>query len=224
MARVEVEARMAAVLRRLEKVQKAVKDPDPILDDIGDVLRKGMISRFYSQVSPTGKRWKPSKAARRARRRTLVDTAALRDRLEVTGQDGKLFVGTDVWYGRLHQEGGKIDATYRPKRRSGRRGGKSKRGGGWTIKSITTSSGRSRKIRSFTRIRGGSAFEFVRGLSTLAGRKRKIKSVAWSLHFPGKKTKGQQVRLPPRRFLGASKRDRSRMTKILMDKLNEAVQ
>ena len=115
MARVEIEPRMAAAIKRLKKLEGLVEDPKPILQDVGDVLRKTTISRFYSQTSPTGKRWKSSKAARKKRRLTLVRTGALRDSIRTVVSGGKVEVGTDVYYARIHQQGGRIDAKYRRK-------------------------------------------------------------------------------------------------------------
>ena len=65
MSRVEVEARAAAMLKRLKKLQGRIEDTGPILEEIGDVLRKSTVSRFYAQTSPTGRRWKPVESGAR---------------------------------------------------------------------------------------------------------------------------------------------------------------
>ena len=195
MSRVDIEPKMAAALKRLKKLQGRIEDPAPILQEVGEMLRKTTVSRFYSKTSPTGRKWKRTKRRRHALRdgrvqrgSTLVLTGALRDSIEAGSRGGKLFVGTDVWYGRLHQEGGRINAFYRRVRRA-------RRGFRLSVRSIVTSAGRQRKIRSI-----------IRGLL-----------------MPGGKGKARQVRLPARKFLGASKSDRKRTTQILIDKLNEAV-
>ena len=100
-------------------MQGKIENPGPILEEVGGVLRKTTISRFYAQTSPTGRRWKPSKAAKKKRRQTLVRTGALRDSFRVVESGGKVEVGTDIWYARIHQKGGPIDAEY--KRKSGKR-------------------------------------------------------------------------------------------------------
>ena len=183
MARVEVEARAAAMIKRLKKLEGAVEDPKPILQDIGDTLRKTTISRFYSQTSPTGRRWKPSKAARKKKRLTLVRTGTLRDSIRVVVSGGKAEIGTDVWYARIAQQGGKIDAKYRRK---------GSRTGAFRLGSLTPNATSAAKLAK----------------SALRRQRRQ---------------KDRNVKLPARRFLGVSKRDRKRTTKILMDKLNEAM-
>ena len=55
MSRVTVEPRAVAMIKKLKKLQGAIENPAPILDDIGDVLRKTTVSRFFAQTSPTGK-------------------------------------------------------------------------------------------------------------------------------------------------------------------------
>ena len=188
MARVEVEARAAAMLKRLKTLQGTIEDPAPILEEVSHVLRAGVISRFHSKTTPTGRPWKPTKRSRRKGRKSiLVDKGVLRDSIEVSIREDKLYVGTDVWYGRLHQEGGKTDATYRLKPQS--------LIGSLSVKSLATSRGRSLKIQSILK----------RLLQGSAGRK------------------ARNVRLPARKFLGVSKRDRKRTTQILIDKLSEAM-
>ena len=56
---------MAATIKRLKKLQGKIENPAPILEEVGDVLRKTTVSRFFAQTSPTGRRWKPSKLARK---------------------------------------------------------------------------------------------------------------------------------------------------------------
>ena len=189
MAAVSVEAKMAAAMKRLKALQGAIEDPAPILDEISAGLRASARSRFFTKTSPTGRPWKATKRSRsgKGRKSILVDRGSLRDSIEASMQGDKLYVGTDVFYGRIHQEGGKINATYRRKATS--------RKLRFSVRSITTAAGRSQKIKSI--IKG-----FLRG---------------------GSRSKARNVRLPPRRFLGASKRDRKRTAKILIDKLSEAL-
>ena len=120
MSRVTVEPRAATMLKKLRALEGMIESPAPILEEIGDVARKSTVSRFFKQTSPTGRRWKPSKAARRRKGLTLIRTRDLVEsfRSEVTRD--KLQVGTDIWYARIHQQGGPIDARY--KRKSGRTG------------------------------------------------------------------------------------------------------
>ena len=186
MARVTVEPRMAATIKRLKKLQGRIEDTGPILEEIGDVLRKTTISRFYAQTSPTGRRWKRSKAAKKKRRLTLVKTGDLRDSFRVVMSRGRVEVGTDIWYARIHQQGGPIDAEY--KRKSGKTG--------------------SLKLPSLGNLKPGAS---------------SAAKLAQSAFRRQRRQKARQVKLPARKFLGVSKRDRKRTTQILIDKLSEAV-
>ena len=186
MARVEIEARAATVIKRLKKLEGVVEDPKPILQAVGDVLRKTTISRFFSQTSPTGKRWRPSKAARKKKRLTLVRSGALRASIRTAVSGGKVEIGTDVYYAKIHQQGGRIPAKYRRK-------------------SSRTSF---LKVPRFGSLTPNASSAVKLAQSALRRRSRQ---------------KDRQVKLPARRFLGVSKRDRKRTTKILMDKINEAM-
>ena len=188
MARVTVEPRAATLIKKLKALQGRIENPGPILSEVGEVLRKSTVSRFYSQTSPTGKRWKPSKAAKRKRRLTLVRSGDLRDSFRVVQSGGGVEVGTDIYYARIHQQGGPIDAEY-------------KRTGGRT-----------------TGIRLASL------KSLLAPGASNAAKLAQAVLRRQRRKKARKVRLPARRFLGVSKRDRKRTTQILVDKLSEAVQ
>ena len=186
MARVTVEPRMAATIKRLKKLQGKIENPAPILEEVGDVLRKTTISRFYAQTSPTGRRWKRSKAARRKRRLTLVRTGDLRDSFRVVLSRGRVEVGTDIYYARIHQQGGPIDAEY--KRKSGKTA--------------------SLKLPSLGSLKPGASSAAKLAQSALRSQRRQ---------------KARKVKLPARKFLGVSKRDRKRTTQILINKLTEAM-
>ena len=196
MARVTIEPRAATLIKRLKKLEGAIENPAPILEDIGDVLRKTTVSRFYSQTSPTGRRWKPSKAAKRKRRPTLVRTGDLRDSFRVVMSGGKVEVGTDIWYARIHQQGGPIDAEYKTRGKAG----------------VSAAF----RLPTLTHLMPSATSAAKLAQSALRGPAPGAASDGGSLgsHF---------VRLPARKFLGVSKRDRKRTTKILMDKLSEAL-
>ena len=187
MSRVTVEPRAATMLKKLKALTGVIDDPAPILEEVGNVLRKTTVSRFYSQTSPTGRRWKRSKAARRKKRLTLVRTGDLRDSFRVVQSGGKVEIGTDIWYARIHQKGGLIDAEY--KRKSGRAG--------------------TPKLPSLGDVTPGASSAAKLAQSALR-RQRRVKA--------------RKVKLPARKFLGVSKRDRKRTTQILIDKLSEAME
>ena len=188
MSRVTVEPRMAATIKRLKKLQDRIEDPAPILQEVGDTLRKTTVSRFFAQTSPTGKRWKRSKAARRKRRLTLVRTGDLRDSFRVVQSGGKVEVGTDLYYARIHQQGGPIDAKYKAKGSS----------------------------------RGSASFKLPSLPNLKPGASSAVKLARSAFQRQRRKT-ARNVKLPARKFLGVSKRDRKRTTKILIDKLSEAM-
>ena len=188
MSRVTVEARAATMLKKLKAVQGQIENPAPILEAVGDVLRKSTVSRFYAQISPTGRRWKPSKAAKKKRRLTLVRTGDLRDSFRVVLSRGKVEVGTDIYYARIHQQGGPIDAEYKTR-------GKAGVSASFTLPSLA-------------------------GLTPGASSAAKLAQSAFRRQ---RRKAARKVKLPARKFLGVSKRDRKRTTKILIDKLSEAM-
>ena len=190
MARVEVEAKAAVMLRRLKKLQGQIEDPAPMLESVGDVLAKETVQRFWKSESPTGRRWKPSKLARRERRRTLVRTGDLRDSFVVRVRRGRLELGTDIFYARILQQGGPIDAEY--KRRSGR----------------TTQP----KLPSLPSFQAG-----------LSSPERIAQQLARTRAIRKRQLPARRVRLPARRFLGVSKRDRKRTLAIMLKAMEEAV-
>ena len=178
----------AAMLKRLKKLQGRIEDTGPILEEIGDVLRKSTISRFYSQTSPTGKRWKPSKAAKKKRRLTLVRTGDLRESIRVVQSAGMIGVGTDIYYARIHQQGGPIDAEYKTRGKAG----------------ISATF----KLPTLSHLKPGASSAAKLAQSAFRRQRRKA---------------ARKVKLPARKFIGVSKRDRKRTTKILIDKLSEAM-
>ena len=111
----------------------------------------------------------------------------LRDSFRVVQSGGGVEVGTDVYYARIHQQGGPIDAEY--KRKSGR-----------------TTGIRLPSLQGLLSPSASSAAKLAQ--SALRRQRRKT---------------ARKVKLPARRFLGVSKRDRKRTTQILIDKLSEAM-
>ena len=194
MSRVTVEPRAAVMLRTLRKLQGRIEDPTAILDEIGDLLRKTTVSRFYSKTGPTGRRWKPRKARGRAARKgsLLVRTGDLRDSIRAVVGDGKVEIGTDIWYGRLHQQGGRLDAKHRLRARY--------RGAGIGRIRVNAAS-----VKKLARIADGQGTDAAvkaarETLAALGGRKRAARQ--------------RQVRIPARPFLGTSSRDRASARRI----------
>ena len=192
MPKIEIEPRIAAAMKRLEKLIMVVDDAQPTLEKIGEKLAKTTRSRFHSGKAPSGKYWRRSKRARRRRRKTLVDTGHLRDSITVKADSKEVAVGTDVWYGRLHQRGGRTTAQY--KRRQGRTRGPA-----------------IPKVPRFNPSASSAQAMLKSSLRREAGRARAARQAA------------RNVRLPARRFLGVSKKDRKNVTDVVMGALKEAL-
>lgn len=71
--------------KTLNEINKVVlyhlNNTNPILQKIVPVLKSDIDKNFDKQSSPEGKKWKQSKAAKKAKRLTLVDTREMRDYL-----------------------------------------------------------------------------------------------------------------------------------------------
>ena len=112
----------------------------------------------------------------------MVRTGDLRESFRVVRSPGKVEVGTDIWYGRIHQQGGQIDAEY-----------KRKRGKTASLKL---------KLPRFGSLTPNASTAAKLVQSALRRQRRQ---------------KARKVKLPARKFLGVSKRDRKRTTQILID-------
>lgn len=102
-------------LPRVEHVfaalERQARDTTPLLDRIGQAAVSDMSERFETETAPDGSRWAPSLRARTEGGKTLTDSARLRQSLthNVTGRD-EVEAGTNVVYGRAHNEGMTIRA------------------------------------------------------------------------------------------------------------------
>ena len=190
---IQVEARAAAVKRRLKKLTEAVGDTRPVLGEIGEELRESTMARFIRGETPTGRPWKRSKAAKKGKRKTLVRTGILRDSIQdrVT-QGGELHVGTDVYYAALHQQGGVADAEYKQRRRA---------------KSTQSVFRQAVSIASLTSLD-----------QLAAGATRRNFRVSQR-----RRAKARRVRLPKRQFLGISAANRRSIAALIERHLEAAV-
>lgn len=81
----------------------AVLNLQPLMAKLGTRLKENTQLNFALQQTPFGEPWKPSKAATREGRRTLIDTTRLVGSIKaVTGND-YAEVGTNVPYGKTLQ-------------------------------------------------------------------------------------------------------------------------
>ena len=81
---------------------------EALMESIGEALVSGTIKRFAAGKSPDGKDWQPSGRALAEGGQTLVDTGALRNSIDYATSPGKVVVGTNKEYARIHQFGGTI--------------------------------------------------------------------------------------------------------------------
>ena len=109
------DARIAARLRRL---QRAVSNLQPALDEIGSRLEASTQRRFETEHDPEGARWPPSERADLESGQTLTDTARLRQSITRHVREDAVAVGTNVQYAAIHQLGGETGPrVIRPKRK-----------------------------------------------------------------------------------------------------------
>ena len=104
-ADIQVRASTKTLNRRLSKLRKKMSDLEPTLDQIGKSIVAHTVERFDRQSTPTGKPWKPSKLARKQRRKTLVKSGRLKKSIEYYADKKTVNVGTDVPYAHVHQLG-----------------------------------------------------------------------------------------------------------------------
>ena len=84
-------------------------DIEEILDESAAFLISRILNRFMSEISPDGVPWIPSYAGMQRRLKggtgTLFDTGRLYSSIQITKEEGIRRIGTDVPYGKTHQEG-----------------------------------------------------------------------------------------------------------------------
>jgi phage virion morphogenesis protein len=106
----------AALLAELDRLGAAAAGPRPALERIGAHLEFTTQLRFERENSPDGKRWSPSKRARKQGGQTLTDSGRLRASITHVIHDTAVDVGTNVIYAAIHQFGGKITQHARSQR------------------------------------------------------------------------------------------------------------
>ena len=103
--------------KNLDILLRKLKNPAPALKKIGQLEVSQTKLRFRNSKDPDGNDWEPLSpftiAARRKGRgsgspKILVDTGRLRSSITFATSNTDVFIGTNVVYGSLHQEGGKV--------------------------------------------------------------------------------------------------------------------
>lgn len=96
-----------------EKLREAQNlDVAGIMNAIGVSLVSSVSQRFQMGIDPDGMPWQPSRRAASQGGKTLMDTSRLEKSVTYVTypESGQVDVGTDVIYGRIHQDGGTITA------------------------------------------------------------------------------------------------------------------
>lgn len=94
----------------LKRMSSALKDMQPVFDEMGAVLERNVNLRFDTETAPDGSKWKPwapSTAAARAKegRGTLLRyTGRMRDSLTHVADSDSLEVGFGVPYAVYHEQ------------------------------------------------------------------------------------------------------------------------
>ena len=79
-----------------------------LMESIGEALVSGTLKRFDAEEYPQGNKWEPSGRASEEGGQTLTDTGRLRRSIDYAATAGKVMVGSNLAYARIHQEGGII--------------------------------------------------------------------------------------------------------------------
>lgn len=79
-----------------------------LMESVGDALVSGTLKRFDAEEDPQGNKWAPSGRAADDGGQTLTDTARLRRSIDYAATPGKVMVGSNLTYARIHQKGGTI--------------------------------------------------------------------------------------------------------------------
>ncbi len=100
------DARVKAALVRLQRALPLGGDMTPAFSGIGRVFKTGTQLRFRRERSPEGVPWAPSLRVLRDGGQTLSLTRRLRNSITFVAGHDQVEIGTNVVYGRVHQEGG----------------------------------------------------------------------------------------------------------------------
>lgn len=93
--------------KALGKAAHRLGNTQALMESVGDALVSGTLKRFDAEEDPTGTKWPKSKRAAKEGGQTLTDTALLRRSIDYAATPGKVMVGSNLQYARIHQMGGK---------------------------------------------------------------------------------------------------------------------
>lgn len=95
----------------LSELARRATETAPLMDLIGQAVVSDIDERFETETAPDGGKWSPSLRARTEGGKTLTKSARLRGSMthNVLGQ-AEVEIGTNVIYGRAHNQGATIRA------------------------------------------------------------------------------------------------------------------
>lgn len=91
----------------LNELSGRMDDLTPVMQTIGEIIVEQVDTAFETGVGPDGKAWPESGRALATGGQTLIDTAVLRNSINVLATENQVEVGTNVLYAAIHQLGGK---------------------------------------------------------------------------------------------------------------------
>lgn len=91
----------------LNELAGRMDDLTPVMQTIGEIIVEQTDTAFETGVAPDGTAWPASGRALATGGQTLIDTAVLRNSINVLATDNQVEVGTNVLYAAIHQLGGK---------------------------------------------------------------------------------------------------------------------
>lgn len=93
--------------KAIAKAGNTLGHTQALMESVGDALVSGTLKRFDAEEDPQGNKWAPSGRAADDGGQTLTDTARLRRSIDYAATPGKVMVGSNLTYARIHQKGGK---------------------------------------------------------------------------------------------------------------------
>lgn len=100
---IRVEGDVREMLQRLEGLSRI--DRKGLNAALGEGVRESTLERFKQSRDPSGKRWARSIRAESEGRKTLIQTAQLRNSIQVESDDTGFAVGTNAKHAATHQLG-----------------------------------------------------------------------------------------------------------------------
>ena len=107
MISIELKITNDEIKNSLERLQKALGDPTPAMQEIASAMRAKTQMRFRYGIDPSGKPWKPSRRVQKHGGQTLVNSGILKNSISSDAGHDYAAWGTNVKYAATHQFGAK---------------------------------------------------------------------------------------------------------------------